>query len=88
MDNMDLITVATIAVGLLIIVFGGGGIIAFFAFAVPAMKTAPPLTAADRESCGRVIREHKAYPFLCRHSVKKGACPCQPCSKLEAARPR
>jgi hypothetical protein len=69
-----------------VLVFVGGGIIAFLVFAVPAMRSAPPLTAEEREICLRLARQGKAFPFLCRHSVKEGACPCQPCQKLNDAK--
>jgi len=83
---MDIITIILIVAGIVVLVIVGGGIFAYFMFAVPAMKVAPPLSEEDRAVCGRLIKEWKAYPFLCRSSVKKGACPCQPCPKLNAAK--
>ncbi len=83
---MDLITIALILAGIVVLIFVAGGVFAYFAFAVPAMKTAPPLSEEDRMVCRRLIKERKAYPFLCRSSVKKGACPCQPCGMLNAAK--
>jgi hypothetical protein len=84
--GLELATVILMLLGVIVLVFVGGGIIAYFAFAVPAIKSAPPLSEEDREACRRLIKEWKAYPFLCRSSVRKGACPCQPCPKLNAVK--
>ncbi len=85
---MDIVTIALIALVILVLIFGGGGVVAYLVFAVPAMRKAPPLTAEEREICRGLIQGGKAYPFMCRHSVKVGTCPCQPCPKLDAAKAR
>lgn len=83
---MGLITIVLILAGIVVLIFAVGGVFAYFAFAAPAMKTAPPLSEEDRAICRRLIKERKAYPFLCRSSIKKGACPCQPCAMLNAVK--
>jgi hypothetical protein len=83
---MEILTIIFMLLVAIVLVFAVGGILAYFAFAVPAMRTAPPLSEEDRAVCRKLIEGWKAYPFLCRSSVKKGACPCQPCQKLNAAK--
>jgi len=56
------------------------GVVCYYKLAVPQMK---PLTTAERELCRTIISKGEGYPFLCRHAVRKGECPCLPCSALE-----
>lgn len=58
---MDIITIILI-LGIVVLVFVGGGIFAYFTFAVPAMKSAPPLT----EEGGKHTRS------CAGHRLKKG----------------
>ena len=58
------------------------GVICYHKLAVPAMQ---PLAEGDRELCRRIVQAGKGYPWVCRHAVKTGQCPCQPCGKLQAA---
>jgi hypothetical protein len=55
------------------------GIICYHTLAVPNRK---PLTEEERKICQKIVKERKAYPFVCRQAVKTGQCPCLPCDKL------
>jgi hypothetical protein len=59
------------------------GIICYERFAVPAML---PLAEQDLELCRRVVARGRAIPWVCRHALKTGLCPCQPCERLEQER--
>ncbi|HTX43840.1 MAG TPA: hypothetical protein VMC61_03865 [Methanocella sp.] len=72
---MDILTIILIMAAIVVLILVGGGIFAYFAFAVPAMKAAPPLSEEDRAVCRELIKGWKAYPFLCRSSVKKRCLP-------------
>lgn len=59
-----------------------GGVISFLTIAVPAMRNAKPLTEEYLKICQKLIKEGKAYPYICGWAVKNGKCPCLPCEKL------
>jgi hypothetical protein len=80
---MLILTILAWLIGSLLVITIVGSVIAYFTLAVPAMKNAKPLTEEDRSLCEKLVKEGKAFPFMCRQAVKRGACPCQPCTKLE-----
>ena len=75
--------IALIIVAVVVAGFVVAGIICFRAFALPAMR---PLEEEDRAICSRLVKQGKAYPFLCAYSIKRRMCPCQPCPMVAAAR--
>ncbi len=69
--------------GGLILIFAVAGVVCYRLFAVPAMR---PLSVADRALCARIVGEGRGIFWVCRHALKSGQCPCQPCAMLQGAR--
>ena len=63
----------------IIVIIGIAGVISYYKLAVPNMK---PLSEDERKICENIVKQVKAYPFVCKRPVKTGKCPCLPCEKL------
>jgi hypothetical protein len=50
------------------------------------IPNAKPLSDEEIAICRKIVEQRRGYPYVCRWAVRHGACPCLPCSKLEAAR--
>jgi hypothetical protein len=59
------------------------GVICYRRLAVPSML---PLAEQDLDLCRQVVARHDGLLWICRHALKTGQCPCQPCEKIERER--
>jgi hypothetical protein len=66
-------------VALVLLTIGGG----YIYYYTSARKKTKPLAKSELEICRKLVRERRAYPFICKLSVKDGSCPCKPCPKLK-----
>jgi hypothetical protein len=71
-----------IVLGVFILASAVAGYICYQTLAVPNMR---PLTPENRALCAKLVKEGKAYPFVCARAAKTGMCPCLPCKKLNEA---
>ena len=80
---MEIILIILLCVGGFILLSIIGGYIFYYTYAVHHGK---PLSPEELEICKKILRERKAYPFVCKLSIKYGKCPCLPCDKLNKAK--
>lgn len=69
--------------GAFVLVLAASGLILWRVLAVPRLQ---PLSEEDVTACREIIDAGRGRPLLCWYSTKTGACPCQPCARLENAR--
>ena len=78
-------TILLIVLGVALAGMTVSGVICYRRFAAPNML---PLAEQDLELCREIVSRGQGVPWVCRHALKTGLCPCQPCEKLERARAR
>ena len=71
-------------------ILGGLALAFFISWPILVRKlmipSARPLTDEELAICEKLVAAKRGYPYVCKWALKHKACPCLPCSKLDAQR--
>ena len=68
------------------VALGVASVVAYYRFAVPAMRSAKPVPEDDLRLCREIVKQGKGFPWICARALRTGRFPCQPCAKVAQAR--